>query len=366
VDGPNDAADVAVRIQESLTRPFNLEGHEFYTTVSIGIAYSNVGYERHEDILRDADTAMYRAKANGKARYEVFDSGMHARAVEALRLEGELRRAIEAGEVRPHFQPIVCLETGEINGFEALARWYHQEKGIISPADFVPLAEETGLIAPLGLSLLRQSCAQLAQWDKLHSSRVQPLTLSVNVSVKQFRQPDLVEQIRRILINTGIAPERLRLEITESALMEDAANAVETLRQMKAIGVQLSMDDFGTGYSSLSYLHRFPIDILKIDRSFVSRMSTDRESRGIVKTIITLAHELGKNVVAEGVETEDHRRMLEKLSCHLGQGYLFSKPLDADATLELLRNPARRIGDKSLVPTPVRQEDLSSVTEYAM
>ncbi|HYH87476.1 MAG TPA: EAL domain-containing protein [Pyrinomonadaceae bacterium] len=338
VEAPEDATDVATRLLETIAHPFDLNGHEFFTTGSIGIAYSASGYDRYEDILRDADTAMYRAKANGKNRFEAFDARMHARAVEALRLENELRRAIMAGEVQPHYQPIIALDTGEITGFEALARWRHPERGLVSPADFIPLAEETGLIMPLGLSILRQSCVQLAEWDRAWPEErpFNPFKLSVNVSVKQLRQPGLVEEVRSILLETGVSPERLQLEITESALMEDAAAAIEMLRQMKAIGVRLAMDDFGTGYSSLSYLHRFPIDTLKIDRSFVTRMGTDRESRGIVKTIIMLANELGKEVVAEGVETTAQRDALAGLACGYAQGYLFSKPLDADGAGQLL------------------------------
>jgi len=365
IKGPADATDVAARIQEALARPFDLDGHEFFTTASVGIAYSATGYDRHEDILRDADTAMYRAKANGKARYEVFNTGMHTRAVEALRLESELRRAIEAAEVRPYFQPIVSLETGAITGFEALARWQHPQRGLVSPADFIPLAEETGLIVPLGMSILRQACRQLSRWQGPADDGRPPLTLSVNISVKQFRQVDLVEEIRGILVSSGVEPERLRLEITESALMEDAAGAVEILRQMKAIGVQLSIDDFGTGYSSLSYLHRFPIDILKIDRSFVSRMNTDRESRGIVETIIILANKLGKEVVAEGVELEEHRAALASLSCRFAQGFLFSKPLDAEAATALLTAAGRSFGTYD--SAGLWQEDFEQVgSVYAM
>ena len=332
---PDDATDVAARALEALARPFLLGGHEFHTTGSIGIAYSATGYERYEDILRDADTAMYRAKANGKNRFEAFDATMHARAVEALRLDNDLRRAIAAKEVRPHYQPVVSLDSGEITGFEALARWHHPERGLISPADFIPLAEETGLISPLGMFVLRQACTQLRAWGQARPEG-DTLSMSVNVSGAQFRVATLVEEIREIILETGIEPSRLILEITESALMGDAAVAAQTLRQLKAIGVRLAIDDFGTGYSSLSYLHRLPFDILKIDRSFVTRMSSDRESRGIVKTIITLANELGKDVVAEGIEINAHRAALTELGCQYAQGYYFSKPLDAGAAGRLL------------------------------
>jgi EAL domain-containing protein (putative c-di-GMP-specific phosphodiesterase class I) len=251
-----------------------------------------------------------------------------------------LRRAVELGEIVPYYQPVVALASGEIAGFEALARWNHPKRGVVGPVDFIPLAEETGLIAPLGMSILRQACEQLGRWDREFPAG-QPLSMSVNVSARQFRQLDLAEEIRWSLAAAGIAPERLRLEITESALMDDAAGAVETLRQLKAIGVRLAIDDFGTGYSSLSYLHRFPIDALKVDRSFVTRMSTDRESRGIVKTIITLGDELNMDVVAEGVETAEHSAALAGLACEYGQGYFFSRPLDADGAATLLRDGAR-------------------------
>ncbi|HEY9285489.1 MAG TPA: EAL domain-containing protein [Pyrinomonadaceae bacterium] len=364
ITGPEDVTEVAERISNSLVTPFDLGGHEFSTTASIGIAYSSANYERHEDILRDADTAMYRAKANGKNRYEVFDAGMHARAVEALRLEAELRRAVESGEIVPFYQPVITLATDEIAGFEALARWHHPKRGLVGPVDFIPLAEETGLIAPLGMAILRQACEQLAIWDREFPGR-QPLSMSVNVSARQFRQLDLAEEIRSALAAAGIEPERLRLEITESALMDDAAGAVETLRQLKSIGVRLAIDDFGTGYSSLSYLHRFPIDALKVDRSFVTRMSTDRESRGIVKTIITLGDELGMDVVAEGVETAEHRAALAGLACEYGQGYFFSRPLEADSAAALLRDGAPWAGGGAS-PRPSRVDADETDTTYAM
>ncbi len=358
--GPDGATEVAARIQEALTLPFLLDGHEFYTTASIGIAYSDTGYERHEDILRDADTAMYRAKANGKARYEVFNIGMHTRAVEALKLESELRHAIEHGEIRPHYQPIIALGTGTITGFEALARWEHPGRGVVMPSDFIPLAEDTGLIAPLGMSILKAACRQLSAWSE-YCPEAGPLTMSVNLSGKQFAEADLVESIRAIVVDTGIEPGCLRLEVTESVVMENASAAAEMLRQLKSLGVQISIDDFGTGYSSLSYLHRFPFDILKIDRSFVGRMSTDRESRGIVKTIIMLATELGKVVVAEGVETDEHRTLLTALACQYGQGYLFSKPLDPTAAEALLKREGLTPSRELPVLTATGQDSLDLI-----
>jgi diguanylate cyclase (GGDEF)-like protein/PAS domain S-box-containing protein len=331
----DNAIEIAERIQESLKEPFLFDDQEFFTTASIGIAFSDMNYERSEDILRDADTAMYRAKANGKARFEIFDSGMHTRAVEALKIENELRRAIENGELVSYYQPIVSLRTGEIVGFESLARWNHPTRGLIFPSEFISLAEETGLIVPLGISMLRQSCQQTVQWMR-ESCASKPLSISVNLSGKQLKKPNLVGEIREILRETEISPSQLRLEITESILMEDVAAAIEMLNQLKSLGVQLSIDDFGTGYSSLSYLHRIPFDTIKIDRSFVTRMMSDKESRSIVKTIMTLALELEKEVIAEGVELEEHREFLAQLSCQYGQGYLFSKPVDVAEAEKLL------------------------------
>jgi len=329
--------DIANRIQELLRQPFNLDGQEFYSSASIGISFSEIGYDRPEDILRDADTAMYRAKANGKARHEVFDIGMHTRAVESLKLENDLRRAIEKGEVQPHFQPIISLHNNKITGFEALARWHHPERGLVSPGDFIPLAEETGLIVPLGMTIFKEACRQLRIWQETFNT-MPALTMSVNLSAKQFAQKNLVEEISKIIRDAQIESSCIRLEITESVVMENAVAAIEMLKQLKSIGVLLSIDDFGTGYSSLSYLHRFPFDILKIDRSFVSRMSIDKDSCGIVKTIITLAAELGKTVIAEGIEAEKQKEMLKELSCSYGQGYFFSKPLDSINAEEFLQN----------------------------
>lgn len=329
VDGISEdkiATDIAERINCCLKEPFDLNGHNFFTSASIGIAYSSMGYDKPEDMLRDADTAMYRAKANGKSRHEVFDVKMHSQAVNVLKMENDLRTAVHGNELLPFYQPIVSLESRKIVGFEALARWRHPNQNMISPATFIPVAEESGLIIPLGMNMLEQACREVCKWQKIFSDG-QPLTISVNVSGKQFTQSNLVKAITDILIKTEIHPTSLRLEITESLLMKDALSAAEMLRELKQMGVQISIDDFGTGYSSLSYLHRFPFDILKIDRSFVSNMCLDKESLAIVKTIITLAKELGKSVVAEGIETEEHITMLSEMSCEYGQGFYFSKPV---------------------------------------
>lgn len=330
------AVHIAERIQESLTQPYNLSGHEVYTSTSIGITLSTTNYEHPENLLRDADTAMYRAKENGKARYELFDTVMHARAVALLKLENDLRRAVERQEFEVYYQPIIRLETCEIAGFEALLRWKHPERGFVSPTEFIPLAEETGLITEIGQWVLRQACEQMQEWQWI-APTTQPLTVAVNLSSKQFKQSDIIEQIKKTLRETNCDPRSLKLEITESAVMENAEAATQMLTQLRDLGVQLSIDDFGTGYSSLSYLQRFPVTTLKIDRSFIGRMGTGDENSEIVRTIMTLAGNLGMDVVAEGVETEEQLTQLTALKCEYGQGYLFSKPVDAAAAQELLR-----------------------------
>lgn len=362
IKDPYDAIYIAERIQEELLEPFTLNGHEFLTTTSIGIAFSQTGYYGPEDILRDADIAMYRAKANGKARYEVFDVAMHSHAVEMLTLERELRHAIERKEVSVHYQPIVSLVDKKLVGFEALARIDSPELGPISPAQFIPLAEETGLIIPLGLLVLQEACRQMHEWHKQHP-RQQPLTISVNLSSKQFTQLNLVDLIRKGLEETEMDPASLHLEITESVIMEKAQDAAEMLSQLKNLGVKLSIDDFGTGYSSLSYLHSFPFDILKVDRSFVCRMGNDHESLGIVETILTLAQKLGKKVVAEGVETEQQVAALLELGCGYGQGYLFSRPLWAADAEKLITKEG---GLDGMSDGPVAHEVEVSNEVYAM
>ena len=327
------AIAVAERIQAELAQPFNLGGHEVYTTASIGITLSATGYDEPEHVLRDADTAMYRAKEKGKARHELFDQVMHARAVALLKLENDLRRAVERSDFQVHYQPIIALDTGQITGFEALLRWPDAERGYIPPDEFIPLAEETGLIFEIGRWVLLEACRQMRQMQTLTA---RPLTISVNLSSKQFSQPHLIDQIKLALAETQIAPSCLQLEITESVVMENAEAAAAMLAQLRALGVQLSIDDFGTGYSSLSYLHRFPVSMLKIDRSFIGRIGAGGENSEIVRTIITLANNLGMRVVAEGVETEAQLAHLRALSCTYGQGYLFSRPVEAARAEALL------------------------------
>jgi diguanylate cyclase (GGDEF)-like protein/PAS domain S-box-containing protein len=331
----DDALDVARRVQEAVTQPFNIGGHEVFTTASIGIALSNTGYERAEDLLRDADTAMYRAKMEGKKRHVVFDKAMHDRAMEILQLETDLRRALTRKEFFLNYQPIVNLETGRVASFEALVRWRHPERGLVMPGDFVPVAEETGLIVPLGLWVLNEACRQMREWQR-QGVTDSSVTISVNLSGRQFSQADLIDQIASALRESGLKAGNLKLEITESMVMENFDTAIDMLTQLRILGVGLSIDDFGTGYSSLSYLHRFPIDTLKIDRSFVTQMTDNSENAEIVRTIVTLARSLDMAVVAEGVETADQLRQLGELGCDYGQGYLFSRPVGAGQAAELL------------------------------
>jgi len=343
LSGMSDATDavrVAQRIQDELSQPFVLDKNSAFATASIGIALSSSGYDRPDDILRDADIAMYRAKENGKARYEVFDHGMHARAVSRLQLESDLRQAIERNEFCVYYQPIVSLETGRLAGFEALVRWNHPRRGLVSPADFIPVAEETGLIVPIGEWVLNEACARVRQWQ-IDSPSHRSLSLSVNLSARQVAQPDLLNRIKEALENSKLNSHCLKLEITESVVMENAEAAAQMFKQLRSLGVQLSIDDFGTGYSSLSYLHRFPLNYLKIDRSFVSRLTTDNDN-AIVRTISTLARNLGMEVIAEGIETEEQFQQLKMLGCEYGQGYLFSRPVANEGVDHLLSQDSKR------------------------
>jgi diguanylate cyclase (GGDEF)-like protein/PAS domain S-box-containing protein len=330
-----DARLAAARLMKVLAPPFMLGGKEVFTSASIGIALSSSAYENPDDMLRDADTAMYRAKSLGKARYEVFDADMRASLVARLQLETDLRHALERGEFRNFYQPIVALDSGRIVGFEALLRWQHPTRGLVGPDQFIIVAEETGLIRELGWWNLREACRQLSEW-KSQSDNYLNFTMNVNLSAKQFLQPNLVEEIRDLVEELDFSPETLKLEITESTVMIDPAATAKMLQQIKALGILLAIDDFGTGYSSLSYLHRFPLDTLKIDRSFISGVGDAGEGMEIAQTIMPMAKNLRLDVIAEGVETIEQVALLKKLQCKYAQGYYFSKPLAAAEVVELL------------------------------
>jgi PAS domain S-box-containing protein len=331
---PIEAVRVAERIQAELAPPFVIDQEEIVISASIGIASSASPHTQAEDLVRDADIAMYRAKRAGKARCEVSDTAMHENAVKRLRLETDLRRALDQGEFRVHYQPIVSLLTGKVAGFEALTRWQRPE-GLVPPMEFIGVAEETGLIIPMNRKLLREACEHLRSWQAEFPSSP-ALTMSVNVTSREFAQADLASEIGKCLDQTGVDPGCLQLEIVETIAMGDAEKSGYVLAQLKALGVRLSIDDFGTGYSSLSRLRRIPVDTLKIDRAFISNMDTDPENREIVRAIILLAHNLGLKVVAEGTETEAHINLLKQFNCEMAQGYFYSRPADDQAMLKLL------------------------------
>lgn len=332
------ATQTAERIQAQLREPFILDDNEVFTTASIGIAVSTTGYDRADDIMRDADIAMYRAKALGKARHVLFDAAMHGRAVELLQLETDLRKAVERGEFVLHYQPIVELDSGSIIGFEALLRWMHPERGLTYPAAFLPLAEETGLTVELGTWVLRQACEQLSRWQRAMADH-DDLWISVNLSSRQLLRPGLTAEVEQAIRDFDLAPTNLALEVTEGIIMDEPEAATSMLVGLRALGVRLPIDDFGTGYSSLAYLHRFPISSLKIDRSFVNRVTDGGEDEVIVRTIVTLAHNLEMEVIAEGVETADQLDLLRSLGCEFGQGFYFSKPVPAEDATVLLEEP---------------------------
>ena len=330
-----DAASVADRIHERLAAPINLGGHEVFITASIGIAICTPDYEKPEDLLRDADTAMYRAKSSGRACHVVFHRGMHHFVMARLQLESELRRAIERGQIEVHYQPFVDLGTGTVTGVEALMRWVHPRRGLILPDDFLTVAEETGLILPLGRYVLTQACQRVRHLQTKYPEH-RKLRVSVNLSNKQFFQSDLHEQIAEALAISGLEPEYLGLEITEGVIIRHAESATSRFSRLKSLGVQLYLDDFGKGYSSLNYLHRYPMDILKIDRSFVSRIGEEGGNLAIVAAIVNLGHQLGMKVVAEGIQSLEHVAKLRGMGCEYGQGFFFSHPVDGDEVEELI------------------------------
>ncbi|HEX8399589.1 MAG TPA: EAL domain-containing protein [Pyrinomonadaceae bacterium] len=331
----DDAVKFSERIYEAIAQPYQLHGFQVYTAPSIGIAMSNDEYEQPDDILRDSDIAMYHAKEGGGG-CALFDRELRTRAVGIMKIESELRDVSERGELRVFYQPIISLDSGRLAGFEALMRWQHPERGLISPAEFIPVAEDTGLIVPMTIWILREACTQLSRW-RWQSPINRSLLVSVNLSGKHFTEPNLVEQVNQILHETGLEPHCLKLEITESAAMENAEATARILSSLRELGVRLSIDDFGTGYSSLSYLHRFPIDTLKIDRSFVSRMGEAGENSEIVQTILTLAKNLEMDVIAEGVEKSHQIELLRKFGCRYAQGFLFSKPQPAADIEKLMK-----------------------------
>ena len=340
IAAPSDAVRVAERIQGRLAIPFVVNRQEMVISASIGIALSTTARSAAEEVLRDAEIAMYRAKRAGKARCEVFDTAMYATAVQRLRLETDLRKGLERGELINYYQPIVWLPGGAIAGFEALARWRRPE-GVVAPGEFLPVACETGLINAMNKVLLRQACEQLRSWQTQFPAQP-PLVMSVNISPPEFGRPELPAAIRSTLQQSGLQSGSLQLEVMETIAMGDA-EASDVLAKFKALGVRLSIDDFGTGYSSLSRLQRLPVDSLKIDRSFISGMDRDKEALEIVRIIITLAHNLGLKVVAEGVETAEQAGQLTELKCELAQGYYFARPADPETITELLRR--RIMGD---------------------
>jgi diguanylate cyclase (GGDEF)-like protein len=319
---------VAKRIQGALRAPFAIEERTVFTTASIGIAFSTPGHDVPEILLRDADLAMYRAKANGRAHYEIFDAGMNAEAMKRLELETDLRNAIQNGELRAYYQPIVELETGRLAGMETLVRWQHPRRGLVSPAEFIPIAEEAGLIVPIGRWVLAEACSQVRAWMDCYPEAF-PLTVNVNLSGRQFQHPGLLDEVAQVLRESGVAPHHLKLEVTESVTMHDAAAAIGILQQLKDLGLQLAIDDFGTGYSSLAYLRRFPLDTLKIDYSFVRHLEDEAENLAIIRMIVELAKVLHLNVTAEGIETETQAAALRRLGCDYGQGYYFGRPMPA-------------------------------------
>jgi len=353
-----DAIEFAEQIKQKISAPFTLNGRQVFTSFSIGIALGGADYQMSEDVLRDADIAMYHAK-DAEKDYVVFDKKMHTRAVTLLQLETDLRVALEREQLCVFYQPIIGLDSMKLFGFEALVRWNHPKRGLVPPNEFIPVSEDTGLIIPLTLWILRKSCEHMVEWQRKSASN-KDLVVSVNLSGKHFAQKDLVEQVGKILNETGINPACLKLELTESAMMENAERVILMLKELRALGIKLSIDDFGTGYSSLSYLHRFPIDTLKVDRSFVNAMEDGSENGEIVRTVITLAKTLRLDVIAEGIETIHQLHQLRILGCEYGQGYLFSRPVPLEEAERLLEDKERWknvIPAQNLVP-PVQNAEV--------
>ncbi|WP_029457926.1 putative bifunctional diguanylate cyclase/phosphodiesterase [Solidesulfovibrio alcoholivorans] len=340
VDGLTDASAMADNVLRQLAAPFRLKKQEIFVTCSIGVVLGSAAYEHPDQVLRDADNAMYSSKEHGGDHYTVFDAGMRVVTQRRMEMELALRHALESGEITVHYQPIVSLSSGAITGVEALARWKHPHQGNIVPSEFIPIAEETGLINDLGALVLRESCRRMVSLGQANPDAAK-LTLSVNISGRQFKRPDFVEEVAGILAETGIDPSLVRLELTESVLMDNADEAVATIKRLKALSVKVVIDDFGTGYSSLSYIQRFPFDSLKVDRSFVGNMNEAEQNMEIVRAIIAMAHKLGLEVVAEGVELDEHRTALTDLHCESAQGFYFSRPVPGEDLDALVRRGVR-------------------------
>ncbi|NJL44581.1 MAG: bifunctional diguanylate cyclase/phosphodiesterase [Leptolyngbyaceae cyanobacterium SM2_3_12] len=335
----DQAGQLMDQLQCAVSAPLWLNGQKLPNTISMGMAIAQPGLQHQPaDLLRDAHTAMYRAKALGKSRFEVFAAGMLTEAVNRLQLESDLINALDNQEFLLYYQPIIQLQTGTLAGFEALVRWHQKDRGFVLPSTFIPAAEETGLIMALGQWIFREACQQLRLWHDLFPA-YQHLTMSINLSNRQFGQPDLVTHIATALQETRVRGDRIRLEITESMVMGDVEAAIDLMLNLKALDLKLAIDDFGTGYSSLSYLHRFPMDTLKVDQSFVGRLEENKEDRAIIRTILTLGQQLGMEVVAEGVETAEQASLLRQEGCDYGQGYYFAKPLPQEAARRLLQQP---------------------------
>jgi diguanylate cyclase (GGDEF)-like protein len=341
LDGVGDehqARAIAERLRLAVASPIRLQNREIVASISIGIVVSAARYERAEDMVRDADTAMYRAKELGKARCEIFDTSMLLAAQERLQIESELHHVLERGELEVYYQPIVSLAEAELCGFEALLRWQHPRRGLLSAAEFILTAEETGLIVPIGRWVLREACRQMVAWQA-ECPESSHLTISVNLSARQCLQPDLLDEVKGILRETGLEPERVKLEITEGVVLENTEVVAQVLKELRALGIQLGLDDFGMGYSGLSYLHRFPFQTIKIDRTFVSGMQ-DRGNTEIIRAIVSMAAGLQMNVTAEGVETLEQMNQLKELACEFGQGFYFRKPLSRHDARRMLQQDA--------------------------
>jgi len=341
LDSEQKAFDIAQRITDFLKEPFVINNQLVFTGTSIGILFSDERYNSADTMLRDADTAMYHAKDRGKGRYEVFDASMHQRVQNALSLESDIREAIEWEEFIPYFQPIIKLETQEVKGFEALARWTSSKRGFVFPDEFISLAEETNLVQAIDFQILKKSCRQLKVWQEKLSRY--DLYVSCNLFCQQFFSATLPEDIENILIETGLKPENLRVELTERALLENTEIVLSNMKAIKRLGIKILLDDFGTGYSSLNYLHKFPIDVLKIDRSFITNVHDHKNNRAIIKTIIDLATNLGMSTVGEGIENIEDDELLQKMGCSYGQGFYYAKPMAADETEQYIVNNALRI-----------------------